>query len=81
MISINDVSFNALSSLTHSVTKTSLLKWLNTVLAVCEYMSFVKLWQERGCSSRAETWQVENILMKDCDRQIKCDVFVVSMAT
>ena len=57
------------------------LRWLNTVLAVCEYMSFVKSWQEKGCSSQAETWQVKNILMKDFDRQVKCDVFVVSMAT
>ena len=43
------------------------LRWLNTVLAVCEYMSFAKLWQEKGCSSQAETWQVKNILMKDFD--------------
>ena len=57
------------------------LRWLNTVLAVCEYMSFVKSWQEKGCSSQSETWQVKNILMKDFDRQVKCDVFVVSMAT
>ena len=57
------------------------LRWLNTVLVVCEYMSFVKSWQEKGCSSQAETWQVKNILMKDFDRQVKCDVFVVSMAT
>ena len=27
----------------------------------CEYMSFGKLWQEKGCSSQAETWQVKNI--------------------
>ena len=39
----------------------------NTVLAVCEYMSFAKSWQEKGCSSQAETWQVKNILMKDFD--------------
>ena len=44
-----------------------LLRWLNTVLAVSEYMSFAKLWQEKGCTSQAETWQVENILMKDFD--------------
>ena len=44
-----------------------LLTWLNTVLAVCEYMSFAKSWQEEGCSSQAETWQVKNILMKDFD--------------
>ena len=43
------------------------LGWLTTVLAVCEYMSFAKLWQEKGCSSQAETWQVKNILMKDFD--------------
>ena len=41
------------------------LRWLNTVLAVCEYMSFAKSWQEKDCSSQAETWQVKNILMKD----------------
>ena len=43
------------------------LRWLNTVLAVCEYMSFGKSWQGKGCSSQAETWQVKNILMKDFD--------------
>ena len=57
------------------------LRWLNTVLAVSEYMSFANLWQEKGCSSQAETWQVENILMKDLDSQVKFDIFVVSMAT
>ena len=31
------------------------LRWLNTVLAVCEYVSFAKSWQEKGCTSRAET--------------------------
>ena len=36
-------------------------------LAVCEYMLFAKSWQEKGCSSQAETWQVKNILMKDFD--------------
>ena len=41
----------------------------------------VVMWQEKGCSSQAETWQVKNILMKDFDWQVKCDVFVVSMAT
>ena len=35
------------------------LRWLNTVLAVCEYMSFAKSWQEKGYSSQAETWQVK----------------------
>ena len=44
-------------------------------------MSFAKLWQEKGCSSQAETWQVKNILIKDFDRRLKFDVFVVSMAT
>ena len=43
------------------------LRWLNTVLAVCERMSFATSWQEKGCSSQAETWQVKNILMKDSD--------------
>ena len=43
------------------------LRWLNTILAVCEYMSFAKSWQEKGCISQAETWQVKNILMKDFD--------------
>ena len=57
------------------------LRWLNTVLAVSEYMSFANLWQEKGCSSQAETWQVENILMKGFDSQVKFDTFVVSMAT
>ena len=57
------------------------LRWLNTVLAVCEYMSFAKLWQEKGCSSQAETWQVKNILIKYFDWQVKCAVFVVSMVT
>ena len=41
------------------------LRWLNTVLAVCDYVSFAKSWQETGCYSQAETWQVKNILMKD----------------
>ena len=57
------------------------LRWLNTVLAFCEYMSFAKSWQEKGCSSQAETWQGKNILIKDFDRRLKFDVFVVSMAT
>ena len=57
------------------------LRWLNTVLAVCEYTSFAKSWQEEGCNSQAETWQVKNLLMKNFDWQVKCDVFVVSMAT
>ena len=37
--------------------------------------------QEKGCSSQAETWQAKNILMKDFDWKVKCDVFIVSMAT
>ena len=44
-------------------------------MAVCDYMSFAESWQEKGCSSQAETSQVKNILMKDFD------VFVASMAT
>ena len=44
-----------------------LLRWLNTVLSVIKYMSFAKLWHEKGCSSQAEIWQVKNILMKDFD--------------
>ena len=44
-------------------------------------MSFAKPWQEKGCSSQAETWEVKNTLMKDFDWQVKLDVFVVSMAT
>ena len=44
-------------------------------------MSFAKSRQEKCCSSQAETWQVKNILMKEFDWQVKCDVFVVSMAT
>ena len=43
------------------------LRWLNTVLAGREYMSFAKSWQRKGCSSQAETWQVKNILMQDSD--------------
>ena len=59
-----------------------MLRWLNTVLAVCELCaSFAKSWQEKGCSSQAETWQVKNILIEDFDWQVKFDVFIVSMAT
>ena len=43
----------------------SCLRWLNTVLAVCEYRSFAKSCQEKCRSSQAETWQVKNILIKD----------------
>ena len=46
----------------------TVLRWLNTVLAVCECISFAKSWQEKGCSLQAETWQVKNILrIKDFD--------------
>ena len=31
------------------------LRWLNTVLAFCEYMSFAKSWQQKGCCSPAKT--------------------------
>ena len=44
-------------------------------------MSFAKLWQEKGCSSQAETWQMENVLMKDFYWQVKFDIFVVSIPT
>ena len=57
------------------------LRWLNTVLSVCEYTSFAKSWQEKGCISQAETWQVKNILIKDFDWQVESGIFVVSMAT
>ena len=43
--------------------------------------AFANSWQEKGCSSQAETWQVKNILMKDFDWQVKFDGFIVSMAT
>ena len=58
-----------------------ILRWLNTVLVVCEYTSFAKSWREKGCSSQAETWQVQNTLMKDFAWLVKFDIFVVSMAT
>ena len=60
---------------------TQRVRWLNTVLAVCDYMSFAKSWQEKGCSSQAETWQMKTILMKHFDWQGKFDAFLVSMAT
>ena len=50
-------------------------------MAVCEYVFFAKSCQEKGYSSQAETWQVKNILRKGFDRQVKCDVLVVSLAT
>ena len=59
----------------------SKLRWLNTVSAVCDYMSFAKSWQEKGFWSQAETWQVKNVLIKDFDWQVNLDIFVVSMAT
>ena len=31
------------------------LRWLNTVLAVCEFMSFAKSWQEKGEGLMRET--------------------------
>ena len=66
----------------HSKVNTyTLFKVAEHSLAVCEYMSFAKLWQEKGCSLQAETSQVKNILMKDFDWQVKCDVFVVSTTT
>ena len=49
-----------------------LLRWLNSVLAVCEYMSFAKSWHEEGCSSQAEIWQMKNILMTDLIGKIGC---------
>ena len=42
-------------------------------LEVCEYVEFAK--------SQDDTWEVKNILMKDFDWQVKCDVVFVSMAT
>ena len=50
-------------------------------LAVCEYMEFAKSWQEKSCGSQDDTWEVKNILMKDFDWRVKCDVVFVSMAT
>ena len=40
---------------THLIT----LRWLNTDLTVCEYMSFAKSWQEKGCTSQAEKYTDE----------------------
>ena len=51
------------------------------MLAVCDYMSFAKSWQEKGCCLQAETWQVKNVMMKDFDWRVKTDDFLVSMAT
>ena len=36
-------------------------------ITVCEYTSFAKSWQEKSCSSQAETYAVKNMLMKDFD--------------
>ena len=47
------------------------------VYVICQIMA--RLW--KGCSSQAETWQVESVLMKDFDWQVKFDTFIVSMAT
>ena len=44
-------------------------------------MSFAKSWQEKGCSSQAETCQGKNIVMKYFDWQVKFDIFEASMAT
>ena len=41
------------------------LRWLNTVLAVCEPDVIYR--QEKDSRSQAETWQVKNIMMKDID--------------
>jgi len=30
-------------------------------------MLFAKSWQEKGCGSQAETWQMKNTLVKDFD--------------
>ena len=49
------------------------LRWLNIVLAVCEYVSFAKSWREQGCTSQAETWQVKNIPIKDFSHYLKYD--------
>ena len=40
---------------------------VNTVLAVCDYMSFAKSWQEKGSCSQAETWQEKSVPIKDFD--------------
>ena len=62
---LRNVSASELSNCWFSVSRQ--LRWLNTVLAVCEYILFAKSWQEKGCSSQAETWQVKNTLMKGFD--------------
>ena len=42
-------------------------------------MSFAKSWQDKGCSSQAETSRVKNILTKDFDWKVKFDILVVSI--
>ena len=45
-------------------------------------MSFGKSWQEKGCSSQAETFQGKDIqVMKDFDWKVKFVIFVVCMET
>ena len=63
----HDIYHCQLQNKSKQVKNSSHLRWLNTVLAVCECTSFAKSWKEKGCSSQAETWQVKNILMKDFD--------------
>ena len=70
-------NLNQFNSLTFFLT----FKVAERSLAVCEYMEFAKSWQEKSCSSQDDTWEVKNILMKDFDWQVKCDVVFVSMAT
>ena len=64
---ILEFSFNKDLQTLSSWFESNHLRWLNTVLAVSEYRSFAKLWQEKSCSSQAETWQVKNIMMNDFD--------------
>ena len=52
-----------------------------TFFRTFKVMEFAKSWQEKSCSSQDDTWEVKNILMKDFDWQVKCDVVFVSMAT
>ena len=47
----------------------------STVYVIC------KSWQEKGCSSQTDNWQVKNKLIKDFDWQVKFDIFIVTMAT
>ena len=42
------------------------IRWLNTVLAVCEFLSFASgKTQEKGCSAQAETWQMKKLKLID----------------